>query len=242
MRALIAVVAVVAAAAVALASATPRGPFGTDAAKCKTPACRNAERVGNALTGKYPWQTGISLTPNPASKIRLDFFLCYACDDCAAHWFGIVLPLINKYGSRISVYLQPFPLPYQPYAYDAANAAWSVYRLLGNSTSALITYSTKLFQEQDKFFNAYELSQSTVWHDWFGAWAEPLGVRTERLIAAMNGTITTANYDAWYSARFARQRTFDGAPGILINFWYPIELHLAEWTLTQWEKWIDSNL
>jgi len=235
----IAVLAAVAAIAISAAQLQQMAPRGY---KCPTPGCLNAERVGNSLTGKYPWWTGVPLG-NPEAKIRIDAFLNFACDDCLAHFFGIVLPLLQKYGNKINIVFQPFALPYLPYSYDASLAAWAVYRLTGNNTKAFIDYASLLFNNQNNYFNAYELSQSAVWHNWFGKWATTVGVSdVETLIAAMNGTTTTANYDAWYSARFARQHPFDGAPSFLINEWYPIELHLPEWTLAQWTTWIDQNL
>lgn len=189
----------------------------------------------------YPWWTGVELA-NPNAEIRIEGFLAFTCPDCRNHWTTIIKPLLAKYGQNISYVHQPFALPYQCYSYDATQAAYAVYRLTYDNATAFREYADALFEGQDFFFNAYTYSQQQVWHQTFAKWAAPLNITAEHLIAAMNGTITTANYDAWYQARYCRQRTMVGAPTFVVNEWLPFELQLDQWTLPQWEKWIDSAL
>lgn len=189
----------------------------------------------------YPWWTGVELA-NPNAKIRIEGYLAFTCPDCKQHFMTIIKPILAKYGQNISFVHQPFALPYQYYSYDCTQAAYAVYRLLNNNVSAWVQFSEAMFNGQDIFFNAFSMSQEQVWTSTFAKWAAPLGVSKDNLFAAMVGNITTANYDAWYQARMARQHTFVGAPSFLINEWAPYELQLASWTLEQWEQWIESAL
>ena len=189
----------------------------------------------------YPWWTGVELGTAGGSP-QIEAFLSFTCPDCRHHYEGILKPLLKKFGHKISVVHQPFALPFQDYSHDAVLAAYSVYRLSNNSVEAWTTYIEKIFTNQDIFFNCYELSQRQVWHEYFGKWANEQGILTHDLISAMNGTVTTANYDAWYAANYARQRTFAGAPQFIINRWLPVELDLPSWNLTRWEAWITSAL
>ena len=189
----------------------------------------------------YPWWTGVELA-NPQGEIRIEGFLAFTCPDCMNHWFTIIKPLIAKYGQNISYVHQPFALPYQDYSYDCSLAGYAVYRLLNNNASAYVQFADSMFNGQNIFFNAFSMSQEEVWTTTFAEWAAPLGITQENLFAAMNGTITTANYDAWYQARMCRQRTMIGAPSFVVNEWLPFELQLDQWTFADWDNWVGTAL
>jgi len=189
----------------------------------------------------YPWWTGVELATAGASP-QIEFFGSFTCPDCRDHWTNIIKPILAKYGSKISLVHQPFALPYQSYSMDCTQAALSVYRLTNNSAAQFIAFTDKVFQGQDFFFNTFDLTQRQVWEQTFAKWAAPLGISQDALFAAMNGTTTSANDDAWYSARFARQRTLPGAPTFIINKWLPFDIDTYDWQFSDWEKWIDSAL
>lgn len=194
----------------------------------------------------FPWSSGVELG-NRNSHVKIEAYLTFTCPDCKHKWLTVIAPLLAKYRHRVSFVHHPFALPYQDYAYDATNAAMCVYRLSGNSTDAWVNYTEQLFANQDVFWNAYSLSQKQVWENYFGAWANKIGIDTETLISAMNGTITSGNDDAWYAAMFARQRTIPEAPTLVLNGWityidvYP-NTNIGNWNLTQWESWLETAL
>ena len=189
----------------------------------------------------YPYWTGVELA-NASAPIRIEGYLAFTCPDCRHHWTTVVKPLLEKYRHNISFVHQPMALPYQYYSYDCTLAAYAVYRLLENNVTAWTTFADAMFAGQDIFFDAFKMSQEEVWTVTFAKWAAPLKVPKDALFEAMNGTITTANYDAWYQARYCRQRTFTGVPSFVVNGWLPFELQLDQWTFAQWDKWIDAEL
>lgn len=190
--------------------------------------------------GKYPWWTGIEMG-KAGAKIRIDGWFAFTCPGCREHWEDVWLPLVDKYGDRVSFVHQPFALPYQPFSYDATQCAYAVYRLSGNDPKAYRKWANVMFEKQLMVFSAWDMTVRQMWTT-FASWANPLGLKTQDVVDAMNGTKTTANYDAWYQARYARQRSLPGAPTFLINNWIPADLPLGSWSLSDWSRWLDANL
>lgn len=200
-----------------------------------------ARQGGDDLKGKYPWWTGVELG-NPNGKVKIEVFLSYTCPGCKGHWYDIVKPLMEKYGDRISLIHQPFALPYQPYSYDSTTAAFAAYRLTNNDVKTWVKFSESMFNNQMTFYKGYDKTQKQMWEETFVTYATQLGIDREKFVAAMNGTLTTAGYDAWYSARYARQRTLPGAPSFIVAGWIPWQMNVVEWTFADWSKWLDKNL
>eukprot|EP00759_Apiculatamorpha_spiralis_P023044 PhF_6_TR26968/c0_g1_i2/m.39339 len=189
----------------------------------------------------YPYWSGVELA-TAGLQPKIEIFADFTCPDCADHWTGVVQPILQKYSKNISFVSHPFALPYHANSYDATLAALAVYRLT-NSAASYKIYADTLFKNQQVLWNTYTLSQQQVWTNYFGAWAEQsVKVKTIDLINAMNGTITTANDDAWYAARFARQRTLPGAPTFIMDDWLPFDIDTFDMKFADWDKWISSAI
>ncbi|KAK4374305.1 hypothetical protein RND71_004982 [Anisodus tanguticus] len=93
-------------------------------------------------------------------SILMEAFFDPVCPDSRDSWPPLKRAL-NHYGSRVSLVVHPFPLPYHDNAFICSRALHIVNKLNTSSTYRLLE---SFFDQQDKFYNkaTFDLSKASV--------------------------------------------------------------------------------
>ncbi|KAJ4964528.1 hypothetical protein NE237_016377 [Protea cynaroides] len=91
-----------------------------------------------------------------ADMIMIEAFLDPVCPDSRDSWPPLKRAL-DHYGSRLSLIVHPFPLPYHDNAFVSSRALHIVNKL---NTSATYYLLEKFFKHQEKFYNQQTLQMS----------------------------------------------------------------------------------
>ncbi|MCD7458408.1 hypothetical protein HAX54_038096 [Datura stramonium] len=95
-----------------------------------------------------------------AESILIEAFFDPVCPDSRDSWPPLKRAL-HHYGSRVSLVVHPFPLPYHDNAFISSRALHIVNNL---NTSATFRLLESFFDQQDKFYNqaTFDLSKASV--------------------------------------------------------------------------------
>ncbi|KAL5714666.1 hypothetical protein ACHQM5_016596 [Ranunculus cassubicifolius] len=108
----------------------------------------------------FVYKTSIGEQIAEEDKIKIEAFLDPVCPDSRDAWPPLK-KAIQFYGSKISLIVHPFPLPYHDNAFVTSRALHIVNRLNSSATYDLLEL---IFEHQEKFYNAptFNMSRDTV--------------------------------------------------------------------------------
>jgi hypothetical protein len=86
------------------------------------------------------------------AHVVVEMFLDPLCPGCKASW-PTILQVINAYGKRIHFRFHTFPLPYHTNSFVASQGVHVVANVTNRNLDAIYQYATKVFQNQEAWYN-----------------------------------------------------------------------------------------
>ena len=142
-----------------------------------------------------------------ASGPVVETFMDFLCPDCAGDW-PVMGQLLAHYGSKISLILHTFPLPYHTFAFRAAQGAHVIASLNASSSQAVFDFATLMFTRQGEFYGA---SLNQTWVDGHIAdLAATLGYSRASVLAGLaDDNLNEATRISW---KYSTSRYSTGTP------------------------------
>jgi len=181
---------------------------------------------------------GYAIGPYNAPVV-VDAFVDLLCPDSAAAW-PTLLQVTQHYGNNVQLLAHTFPLPYHTNAFIANQGAHVIARFT-NSTAAVITYVTNIFQDQANWYNAptRNMTIDSVISS-LSAWTEKLNIGVSASSFSKGINDDDINEETRVSWKYACSRSVLATPTFMMNGVY-ISAD-ATWTLADWQSVIDPLL